>query len=98
MISIQSYRISIGLFQFKLRNLKPRNSTYDDKSRGKGGKEKISAKGGKFNFKIILLFFLLGVNINNTYSKACQVSNNKINHTINGNISKEGYINPIYLE
>ena len=43
-----------------------------------------------FNIKIILLFFLLGVNINNTFSKVCQVSNNRINHTINGNISKKG--------
>ena len=66
--------------------------TYDDKSRGKGGKEKISLKGGKFGFnlKIILLFFLFGVNINNTFSKVCQVSNNKTNHMINGNISKKG--------
>ena len=92
MISIQAFRISVELFQFKLINLKPKNSTYDDKSRGKGGKEKISLKGGKFGFnlKIILLFFLLGVNINNTFSKVCQVSNNRINHTINGNISKKG--------
>ena len=34
--------------------------------------------------------FLLGVTINNTFSKICQVANNKINHTINGNISKKG--------
>ena len=90
MISIQSYRLSIGLFQFKSRNLKVKNSTYEDKFRGKGGRDKISAKGVKINFKIILLFFLLGVNINNTFSKVCQVSNNKINHSINGNISKKG--------
>ena len=90
MISIQSYRLSIGLFQFKSRHFKVNNSTYEDKIRGKGGRDKISAKGGKINFKIILLFFLLGVNINNTFSKVCQVSNNKINHSINGNISKKG--------
>ena len=47
-------------------------------------------KGGKFNFKLILLFFLLGVNINNTFSKICQASSNKINHSTNGNISKKG--------
>ena len=90
MILIQSYRISIGLFQFKSRNLKANNSTYEDKIRGKGDRDKIRARGVKINFKIILLFFLLGVNINNTFSKVCQVSNNKINHSINGNISKKG--------
>ena len=61
MISIQSYRVSIGLFQFKLKNVKAKNSTYENTIMGKGGKEKISARGGKFNFKIILLFFLLGL-------------------------------------
>merc|ERR1711867_242832 len=91
MISIQAFRISVGLFQFKFRSLKPKNSTYADKSRGNRGK-KNSLKGGKlgFNIKIILLFFLLGVNINNTFSKVCQVSNNRNNHTLNGNISKKG--------
>ena len=81
MISIQSYRLSIGLFQFKSRNLKVKNSTYRDKKRG---------KGGKINSSLILLFFLLGVTINNTFSKICQASNNKLNHRINGNISKKG--------
>ena len=81
MISIQSYRLSIGLFQFNFRNFKVKNSTYRDKKRG---------KRGKINFNLILLFFLLGVYINNTFSKICQVSNNKINHSINGNISKKG--------
>ena len=47
-------------------------------------------KGGKINSKLILLFFLLGVTINNTFSKICQASNNKLNHSINGNISKKG--------
>ena len=87
---IQSYRLSIGLFQFKSRNFKAKNSTYEDKNRGKGGRKKISVKGGKINFKIILIFFLLGVNINNNFSKVCQVSNNRIIHSINGNISKKG--------
>ena len=43
-----------------------------------------------FNTKIILIFFLLGVNTNNNFSKVSQVSNNKINHTLNGNIMKKG--------
>ena len=91
MISIQAFRISVGLFQFKFRSFKPKNSTYADISRGNRGKKNsfIGCKLG-FNLKIILLFFLLGVNINNTYSKVCQVSNNRNNHTINGNISKKG--------
>ena len=34
----------------------------------------------------------MGVNLNNTFSKVCQINNNRINHTVNGNISKKGTI------
>ena len=40
--------------------------------------------------KITFLLFLLGVNVNNTYSKICQESSNKNNHILNGNITKKG--------
>ena len=92
MISIQAFRISVGLFQLKFSKFKLKNSAYRDKNRGNGGEEKISQKGSKsgLNLKIILIFFLLGVNINNTFSKVCKVTNNRINHTLNGNISKKG--------
>ena len=54
--------------------------------------KKNSSIGGilGFNTKIILIFFLLGVNINNNYSKVRQESSNKINHMLNGNIMKKG--------
>ena len=81
MISIQAFRISVGLFQFKLLNSKPKNSTYRDRNGG----SKCS-----LNLKILLIFFLLGVNVNNTFSKVSQVANNRINHMLNGNISKKG--------
>ena len=83
MISIQSYRLAIGLFQFKIKCLKAKNSTYDDFKRGERG-------GIKFNS--ILIFFLLGVCINSSYSKRCQEANNKNIHSLNGNISKKGTI------
>ena len=61
MISIQAFRISVGLFQFKFRISKPKNSTYADISRDNRGNrgKKNSLMGGKlgFNLKIILLFF-----------------------------------------
>ena len=83
MISIQSYRLSIGLFQFNFKNFKVKNSTYGDNKRDIRGKLKCN---------LILIFFLLGVCINNTFSKICQVSNNKINHSLYSNISKKGTI------
>ena len=85
MISIQAFRISVGLFQVKLLNSKPKNSTYRDRNGGKGDIEKNRIKGSKcsLNLKILLIFFLLGVNVNNTYSKVSQVANNRINHTLN---------------
>ena len=92
MISLQAYRISVGSFQCKLNNFKPKNLTYV-KNRGNRGKNSYLV-GGKlgFSLKIILLLFLLGVNTNNTYNKICQESNNKNNHISNGNISKKGTI------
>ena len=90
MISLQAFRISVGLFQCKLKTLKPKNSTYAYKNEGNNGITN-SLKWGKmgFNTKIILVFFLLGVNINNNFSKVCQVSNNKTNHSLNGNIIRK---------
>ena len=91
MISLQAFRISVGLFQFKFKTLKPNNSTYAYKNEGNNGITN-SLKWGKlgFNTIIILVFFLLGVNINNNFSKVCQVSNNKTNHSLNSNIMKKG--------
>ena len=81
MISIQSYRLSIVIFQFNFKKFKVKNSTYGDKTRG---------NRGKYKCNLILIFFLLGVCINNSFSKICQVTNNKINHSLDGNISKKG--------
>ena len=83
MISIQSYRLAIGLFQFKSNCLKAKNSTYDDFKRG---------ERGRIKFNLILIFFLLGVCINSSYGKRCQEANNKNIHSLNGNISKKGTI------
>ena len=49
MISIQSYRLAIGLFKFKIKCFKDKSSTYDDFKRGERG-------GIKFN--LILIYFL----------------------------------------
>ena len=83
MISIQSYRLPIGLFQLKIKSFKAKGLTYDDFKRGERG-------GIKFN--LILICFLLGVCINSSYSKRCQEANNKNIHSLNGNISKKGTI------
>ena len=83
MISIQSYRLAIGLFQFKIKCFKTQNSTYDDLKRGERGRVKLN---------LILIFFLLGVCVNSSYGKRCQEANNKNNHSLNGNISKKGTI------
>ena len=40
MISIQSYRLSIGLFQFNFKNFKVKKLTYGDGKRDKMGKQK----------------------------------------------------------
>ena len=91
MISLQAYRVSVGIFQFKCSRFKPKNLTYAHKN---GGKilENNRSKGDNLSFiiKIVLIFFLLGVNTNNNYSKVCQASNNRTSHTLNGNISKKG--------
>ena len=94
MISIQAFRISVGLFQFKTIKPKFKNSAYCDTNRGNGDNRRNSTKGNKYslNLKIFLIFFLMGVNLNNTFSKVCQINNNRINHTVNGNISKKGTI------
>ena len=92
MISIQAFRISVGLFQVKLLNSKPKNSTYRNRNRVKGDidKNRLKSNNCSLNLKLFLIFFLLGVNVNNTFSKVTQVANNRINHTLNGNISKKG--------
>ena len=92
MISPQAYRISIGIFQVKLSNITTKNSTYCNLNRSRGDTNKIWPKSRSFclNPKLFLIFFLLGVNINNTYSKVIQVSNNRTNHILNGNITKKG--------
>ena len=94
MISIQAFRISVGLFQFKTIKPKLKNSAYCDTNRGNRDNRRSSTKGNKYslNLKIFLIFFLMGINLNNTFSKVCQIKNNRINHTVNGNISKKGTI------
>ena len=91
MISLQAFRISVGLVQFKFKSFKPKNSTYVYNNGSYKGKNNSLIRGILgFNTKIILIFFLLGVNTNNNHSKARQESNNKYNHIINGNITKKG--------
>ena len=89
MISPQAYRISIGTFNIKLSKYLAKNSTYYN---GKGDNFKNRTKINCFclNFKVLIIFFLLGVQINNTYSKVLQFSNNRTNHILNGNITKKG--------
>ena len=90
MISIQAYRVSVGIFQCKLINIRPKGSTYGTNGGNRGKND--YRLGGKLGLgiKIIFLLFLLGVNVNNTYSKICQESSNKNNHILNGNITKKG--------
>ena len=92
MISIQAYRVSVGTFQFNFSKVRSKGSTYG-KNRGNGGKNKcrLGYTLG-WGIKTILLLFLLGVNVNNTYGKVCKDSCNKTNHILNGNISKRGNI------
>ena len=90
MIAIQAYRVSVGLFQSKVFNFKLKSSTY-----GKNGDYKATynyRKGSKIGLgiKIVLLLLVFGANLNNSYNKICKESNNKINHTLNGNIPKKG--------
>ena len=91
MISLQAYRISVGLFQFKFKRVKVNNSIYAFKINSSKGKKNRSM-GGNFGtlINMILIFFLLGVNINNNFSKIRQDDNNKVNHIKNGNIMKKG--------
>ena len=90
MISIQAYRVSVGIFQSKFFKIRSKCSTYGT-NWGNGGKNKYRlGQNLGWGLKIILLLFLLGVNVNNTYGKVCKDSCNKINHILNGNISKRG--------
>ena len=70
MISLQSYRISVGLFQCKFTRVKVNNSTYAfniDSRKGKKNRSMGGILGTMIN--MILIFFLLGVNINNNFNK-----------------------------
>ena len=92
MISIQAYRVSVGIFQSKIFNFKPKNSTYGTKGVNSA---KIDYRNGcklRNGIKIIILLLVFGCNINNNYSKVCKESSNKNNHILNGNISKKGNI------
>ena len=89
MISTQAYRISIGTFNLKFSHFLAKNSTYYN-GRGEYNKNRTKSRSFCLNPKLFLIFFLLGVNINNTYSRVIQVSNNRTNHILNGNITKKG--------
>ena len=95
MISIQAYRVSVGIFQSKLFNIRPKCSTYGTNRGNRGNNDyQLGYKLG-LGIKIILLLFLFGVNVNNSYSKVCKESCNKNNHILNGNISKKGNLSYI---
>ena len=53
-------------------------------------KNRTKISGFCLNLKLLIIFFLLGVHIDNTYSRVIQVSNNRTNHILNGNITKKG--------
>ena len=90
MISIQAYRVSVGIFQSKFFKIRPKCSTYGINGGNRGKNDyRIGNKLG-LGIKILLLLVLFGVNVNNNYSKVCKESSNKINHILNGNISKKG--------
>ena len=89
MISPQAYRISIGIFNVKSSNYLAKNSTYCN---GRGEIKKNRTKSSRFglNLKILIIFFLIGVQVNNTYSRVLKATNNRTNHILNGNITKKG--------
>ena len=90
MISIQAYRVSVGIFQSKSFNIRPKCSTYGTNRANRANNEyRVGYKLG-LGIKIILLLLVFGVNLNNGYSKVCKESCNKINHILNGNITKKG--------
>ena len=61
--------------------------------RGKRGHSKLnSCLSLGIGLKLILVALIFGLSVNNNYSKVCQESNNKLNHILNGNRSKSGYL------
>ena len=87
MISINQYRVSVGIFYFKSLNFKVKCSYYGSKG-GKRGLNKGLLIG--IGLKLILMSLLFGIQANNNYKKVCQGSNNKLNHVLYGNRSKGG--------
>ena len=90
MIAIQAYRVSVGIFHSKLFNFKPKCSTYGTNRENRANYNYRQGCKLGLGIKIILLLLVFGVNLNNNYSKVCKESCNKINHILNGNISKKG--------
>ena len=90
MISIQAYRVSVGIFQSKSFNFKPKSSTYGTNGANRTNNDYRQGCKLGIGIKIILLLLVFGFNLNNGYSKICKESCNKINHILNGNISKKG--------
>jgi len=75
MITLQSYRLSIGIFD-----------TICKKS-----SSKIKCKPSKINISIYLFIFsFILINTATSYDNYIQKSINKVNKAINGNISKNG--------
>ena len=92
MISIQQYRVAVGNFNLKAYYFKVNCSTNGSKG-AKRGSYKI--KAGflmRFGLKILIFAIIFGLNANNNYSKVCKESNNKLNHILNGNRSKSGFL------
>ena len=76
MTDISTYRAQIGLFNLRYKRLKSKPS-------------KISFF--KYNvFSFIFIFLILGAQTCNNFSKVKQLSCNKCNHMIHGNISANG--------
>ena len=92
MITIQQYRVSVGNFNIKSLTFKIKRPIYRSKLSKSGYKESKMGFSRGLALKIILISLLFGVNINNSYSKVCKANSNKVNHIINGNISKKGFL------
>ena len=92
MITLQAYRVAVGTFQCKLINIRPKGSTYGTNGGNRGKNDYTIGKKLGLGIKILLILVLFGVNVNNNYSKVCKESSNKLNHILNGNISKKGNI------